>query len=135
MIVTPLVLRRHCSLLQLEVHTELTQLGLMVNDSCSGPTGTHLSGMKVFRCALSWACVRLRNELCPATQVRGGERDLLLALNTTLTRYYCGVKYNYRNVSVPSALEQQGCGEDCSERVFSLLSFLPSITTARNGPF
>lgn len=114
MIVTPLVLRRHCSLLQSEVHMELTQLGLMVNDSCSGPSGTHLSRMKVFRRALSWAGMRFRNELCLATRVRGGERDLQLALNTTLTRYYCGVKYNYRNVSVPSALEQQGCGEDGS---------------------
>lgn len=91
---------------------ELSQLRLMVNDSCYSPAGTHLSRMKVFRRAPSWPRARLRNELCPATRLRGEERDLLLALDTPLTRHYCRVKYNYKDVSVPSILEQQGYTED-----------------------
>lgn len=114
-IVARRVLGRHCSLLQSEVHMELTQLGLTVNDSCCGPAGTHLSRMKVFRHAPSWPRVRLCNELCPATLLRREERDLLLALNTPLTRYYWRVKYNYTNVSVPSILERQGFSEGCAD--------------------
>lgn len=52
MIVTPQVLRRHRGLLQSEVYMELTQLELMVNDSCWLPPGTHLSRIKVFLHAL-----------------------------------------------------------------------------------
>lgn len=109
MIVTPQVLRRRWGLLQSEVYMELTQLELMVNDSCWVPPGTHLSRIKVFLHALSSARASLCNELCLATQVLGEIGDLLLALHTTLTRYYCGIKYNYRNMSAPSAVEHHGC--------------------------
>lgn len=106
MILTPQILRRHGSPLQSEVYMELTQLELMINDICWGPPGTHLSKIKVFVNALSLACVSLCNELCLATRVRGGKQDLLFAPYVTLTRYYCRIKYNHRNVSAQRAVER-----------------------------
>lgn len=114
MVVTAQVLRRPCSLLQAEVYLELTQLELMVNDSCRVPPETHLSRIKVFLLALSSAHGSPCNELCLPTHVLWEIGDLLLALHTTLTRYYCRIKRNYRNMSAPSVLEHHGCDWGCS---------------------
>lgn len=96
MIATPQILRRYGSLLQSEVYMELTQLELMVNDSCCGPPGTHLRRIKVFLHALSSAHVSACNELGLAIWVRGEEEDLLLALRSTTASSYCRIKYSYR---------------------------------------
>lgn len=84
---------------------ELTQLELIVNDSCWVPPGTHLSRIKVFLLALSSLCVIHCNELCLATLVLGNIGDLMLAQHTTMTRYYCRFTCNYRNMSALSAVE------------------------------
>lgn len=108
MVVTSQVLRRHCSLLRSEVYVELTQLELMVNDSCWLPPGTHLCRIKVFLLTLASARVIHCNELCPATQVLRESGDLMLTPHTALTRYHCRIEYNYGNVSAPSAAAHRG---------------------------
>lgn len=84
---------------------ELTQLELIVNDSCWIPPGIHLSRIKAFLPALSSACVIHCNELRPAPLVLGDIGDLMLVRHTAMTRYYCRIMCNYGNMSAPSAVE------------------------------